>query len=487
MDFRVNGQVVYTPHPKQLVFHECAARYPLFGGARGPGKSHALRWHGHMSCMTVPHMQVLLLRRALTDLRRSHGRYMPIEAGQLGATWKPNQNGAGEMHYPNGSIMELGHCQHEDDYAIYLSAQYDLVLFDELVTFSEYQYLMVRSSCRTTKPGLVARAMGATNPGISPVNSQVAGLGEAWIKRRWIDKDVTLEEDLKYREEDYAYIPALMDDNPYLQKDDYDQILGSLPPELRRAYREGSWDIFVGQFFPEFDKQKHVQDLNVHVSRPRMLGLDWGYADEGVCLWGVFTQDGQLYIEDEYVFNGRRRNKQTAPEVASVIAARNRDRGLHRIQGVYADPHMFANEGHVGETHAESFARCGVPLIEANNDREHGWGKLRQWLRPMPGDPQGRPWMIVSPKCEYLIRTVPQLVMSETRPEDCETRGADHGADAWRYLIAGRPAPHVERLVEPVYEHGTMGWMKQQILSRAGRRREGRLGAGQVRKRTYAY
>lgn len=481
--FRINGQVVYQPTPKQLRFHECAARYPLFGGSRGPGKSHALRWHGHMSCMTVPNMQVLLIRRALTDLRRSHGRYMPSEAALLGATWKPNQNGAGEMHYPNGSIMELGHCQNEDDYQIYLSAQYDLVLPDELVTFSEHQYLMIRSSCRTVKPGLVARVLAATNPGISPVNKQVAGLGEAWIKRRWIDHDVTLEEDQKYREEDYAYIPALMDDNPYLQKEDYDQILGSLPPELRRAYRDGSWDIFIGQFFPEFDRSVHVKELEAPLSAPRILGLDWGYADEGVCLWGVLMLDGQLLIEDEFVFNGRKRNKQIAPEVAQEI--RDRNRKYARISAVYADPHMFANEGHVGETHAESFARAGVPLVAADNDRIQGWGKLRAWLRSMPGT-DAQPWMVIHPRCEYLSRTFPQATMSSTKPEDMETRGADHGLDALRYLIAGRPAPQFEARHEPVYDKGTMGWMKHQILSRARGRSRNRLGATAVRK-AYAY
>lgn len=488
MDFAVNGKVVYSPHPKQLQFHQCPARYPLFGGARGPGKSHAIRWHMHMACMTVPHFNGLLLRRNLPDLRRSHGRYMAMEAQQLVAQWRPNANGAGEMHYPNGSILECNHCQHEDDYTIYLSAQYDGQAFDELVTFSEYLYLQIRSACRTTKPGLVARVLGATNPGVSPVNPGVPGLGESWVRRRWVDHDVTVDEDEQYREEDYAYIPARFEDNPHLQQDDYNAILGSLPPEVRRAYRDGDWDIFVGQFFPEFRKDWHVADVAVPVSDnyPRTCGLDWGYANEGVCLWGCVTPDGQLLIEDEYTFNGKRRQKQVAVEVAREIAQRNKDRGV-RLRGTYADPAMFMRTGQVGQSIAEMFAHEGVSLTEANNDRINGWAKMRAWFRAMPaasGQTEPRPWLVIHPRCVQLIRTLPQLIMDPSRPEDIETNGPDHWADALRYLMAGRPAPTPD-FQEQTYPKGTAGWMMEQMLSRS--RRVMHLGSRNVRKPTYAY
>jgi hypothetical protein len=441
-----------------------------------------------MSSMTVPGFRSLLLRKHSTDLKRTHARDIPHEAAKLGANWRASHGAGGEVHYPNGSILELGHCQNEDDVSIYLSAEYDAIGFDELVTFSEYQYLMIRSRARTTKPGLVPRVFGVTNPGVSPVNPAVPGLAESWVKRRWIDKDVTQDEDESYREDDYAYLPATLDDNPHLNRVEYEKVLRSLPPELRKAYLEGSWDIFMGQFFPEFNKDWHVQELEAPASFPRTCGLDWGFANEGVCLWGVVLPDGQLLIEDEYTFNGQRRAKQIAREVADQIRQRNVDRGL-QIRGTYADPAMFAPTGHIGETIAETFGKARVPLTAANNDRVNGWQRLRAWLRAMPkaeAEPVERPWLIIHPRCQQLIRSLPQLVMDPAHPEDCETtRTPDHWADALRYLMAGRPAPTPAFTGEPDYTPNQMGYLKRQILN--GSRRKP-LGAHAVRGRPrYAY
>jgi phage terminase large subunit len=458
-----------------MAFHQCTAPYPLFGGAVGGGKSHAGRWDFHMRCLAVPLFRGLILRRNLPDLRRTHARDCAIEANQLGARWAANANGAGEVHYPNGSLMELGHCQHEHDVAIYLSAEYDAIFFDELVTFTEYQYQMLRTRCRTTKPGVQPRVSAGSNPG---------GAQSLWVKRRWITRDITLDEDPEYKESDYAFIPSKLSDNPYLNSFEYEKTLRALPPELRRAYLEGDWDVFLGQFFSEFRKDTHVREYTAPGHLTRTCGLDWGFANEGVCLWGVILPDGQLLIEDEYVFNGPRKNKQIASEVATEIARRNKERGI-RVRATFADPAMFAPMGHVGETLAQTFAKHGVPLTEANNDRIHGWSKLRAWMRPMPkaaAEPDERPWMVIHPRCGFIIRTLPQLVMDENQPEDCDTDGPDHAADALRYLCAGRPAPTPDVVQE--LPEGCAGWLKQQILS-AGRYAP--LGARNVRPRRYAY
>jgi len=482
--FDVNGVTVYRPHDRQLLFHECPARYPLFGGARGPGKSYAMRWHFHMCCMTVTRFHCLLLRRQLNDLRRSHVRFLAEECASIGAQWRKSDNGAGEVHYPNGSILELGHCQHETDITNYLSAQYDGLGFDEIVTFTEYQYLMVRSSCRTTKPGLIPRTLGATNPGVSPVSEISPGLGGAWVKRRWIDHDVTLDEDAAYDETQYAYIPSLLDDNPYINKEDYEKELMSLPIELRRAYRNGEWDLFLGQFFPEFDKTIHVCDESFEAppSLPRTRGVDWGYASEGVCLWAVVLDNGQLLIEDEYVFNGPRHGKQVAAEVAQTIVERTRRRGITRVKHTLADPAMFANTGHVGETIAETFQRGGVSLTEANNERINGWAKLRAWLRLMPDTKQ--PWLMIHPRCSYLIRTFSQMKMDAHQPEDLDSDSADHAMDALRYVVAGRPTP-TQTVAPRDFPINTAGWIRNQILQGTPNKR--RLGSRAVRRKTYAY
>jgi len=48
---------------------------------------------------------------------------------------------------------------------------------------------------------------------------------------------------------------------------------------------------------------------------------------------------------------------------------------------------------------------------------------------------------IVEGRCPNLVRTLPQLVHDETRPEDVNTDAEDHAPDSLRYGLMSRPAP----------------------------------------------
>lgn len=485
----IGGRVVYEPFAKQLAYHNSQAPYRLYGGSKGCGKSVAIRWDHYLPSLIVPNLHSLILRRKLKELERSHLRFVAAEAEQMSADggkvrWVPSDVGAGVLYFPNGSLIEFGHCQHETDVEQYLSAQYARISFDELVTFTEYQYLTIGSCCRTTIPGLVPSTGGATNPG---------GSAAAWVKRRWIDKDVTDEEDPDYRAEDYEYVRALPTDNPHLNWAQYMKMLNRLPPELRRAYRDGDWDIFIGQFFPEFRKTDrpgpdgtmqpaHVVEFpDAPKDWPRYCGLDWGYNSEGVCLWVVHHPDGTLDVEDEFVFNGKQRDKLIARQVAEEITRRNSTRKI-TVRRTYADPSMGEQRGHESaETYLDTFRKHGVPCEPADNDRVNGWARLRAWLRPMP---DGRPFLRIHPRCRYLVRTFGEMVMDEQKPEDLDSDSADHAMDALRYVVAGRPAaPGAPQVVD--YPPGSVGAMKAAVLAQSGRSRV--LGAGNVRLRKWAY
>jgi phage terminase large subunit len=482
-EVRIGGTVVYAPFPKQLAYHNATAPYPLYGGSKGCGKSKALRWDHYLPSLAVPGMKSLILRRKLVDLQRSHLRFVPEEAQRMGATWKPSDVGAGVLYFPNKALIEFGHCQHEQDVEQYLSAEYDRQSFDELVTFTEWQYLMISSCCRTTIPGLSPRVGGATNPG---------GKAARWVKRRWIDKDLTDEDDEDYRPEDYAYVPALPTENPYLNWTQYMRQLNRLPPEMRRAYRDGDWDLFIGQYFPEFrrtarpDADGHLQPAHVvdfptaPRAWPRYGGLDWGYSSEGVYLWVVPHPDGCLEVEDEFVFNGPRRDKMIAKEVAQEIVRRSAARGI-AVRRTYADPSMGETRGHeTHETYLDTFKKHGVPCEKAENDRIHGWARLRAWLRPRP---DGQPFLRIHPRCTYLTRTFGEVVMDEQQPEDLDSDGPDHALDALRYVVAARPqAPGAPGHVTP--PPGSVGALTQQLAIGQGPRV---LGAQAVRRRPYAY
>lgn len=488
-DWQIGGWRVET-FAKQDRYLGSHARFPLYGGSKGCGKSLCVRLDHYLRSITIPNHHSLIIRRKLTELRRSHLRFVPreleiISEGRPGFVWKPSDVGAGVAHFPNGSLIEFGHCQFEEDADDYLSAQYAQISFDEIVTFTEYQYLTICSCARTTIPGLATRVGGATNP--------AAG----WAKRRWIDKDITPEEDPTYGDgADYEYIAALPSDNPHLNWSEYMRMLNRLPEGLRKAYLEGSWDSFTGQFFPEFNRQRHVLTEDeypdgfargVYKLGPgyeRTVGLDWGYGHEGVALWTVLHPDGTWVIEDEHVFNGPHRDKYVAAEIAQQLLERTASRGW-TVSTWMCDPKMDDNTGgnDEGLTHFDIFRREGVPVRKASNDRPNGWGRVRAWLRVNPLT--GKPFLRIHPRCRYLIRTMAALVMDENKPEDCDTDGPDHACDALRYLAMSHLAPaHTEpaRIAPP----GSVGWLLERARLERGPRQ---LGARHVRHqpRRYAY
>lgn len=468
-ELRVNGRVVYKPFAKQVRYHQSPAPYPLYGGSKGCGKSKALRFDCFIPCLQVPKMKCLILRRMKKEMQRSHLRFVPEEAQALGAIFKPNEIGAGVVHFPmTGALVEFGHCTHEGDIEQYLSAEYDRIEIDEIVTFTEDMYLSLSTCARTTIRDLDPRVGGGTNPATGKKH-----IG-AWAKRRWILKDLTVEEDEDYNPDDYDYVPALPSDNPYLSQEKYLKQLNRLPPSLRAAYRDGDWDASEDGFFSEFRKsdkppledgvprKAHVMEFRTFPSGvPRFCGLDWGYmTDEGVCLWAVYGDDGHLYIEHEYLFNGRHRERLIAREVAAEIVKYNRKHDL-QVRRTFADPKMAAGLGHESvETYMSTFGKHGVPCVEGERDRVNGWGRLRAWLR---NHPDGTPFLRVHPSCTYLIRAFGEASVDETDDDDLDTHGFDHPLDALRFLVSGLKAP-IGTAVEMPYPPGSLGYLRQQAM-----------------------
>lgn len=439
-------KLVYLPLPRQTEAHEAVDsqqfRRILYGGAAGGGKSRFLRWLAYQLCLRYKNFNVLLLRRTWPELEETHIREAQREAPDLKAVCLPSQR---VVNFPEtGSILKFGHCQDDKDMTDYLSREYDLILFDELVTFTEQQYLLISSRARTTRPGWTPMVVAGTNPG---------GPGAAWVTELFIHKNRDTKKYPNYKASAHHFIRALLDDNPYVNES-YVEFLMDLPHEMREAYRWGNWDIFPGQFFKEFRKDKHLGSIYVPPDIPRIGGMDWGYLRPGVFLWAVPLDDGRLYIEREYVFS-----ETIASEVAKNVVALTKLWGWELAHSV-GDPNMAIREGQSGEDTFETLATNGLIVDKGINDRVNGWTRLRHWLRPLPN---GKPALVISPDCEYLARTLPQLLSSKTKPEDVDTTGEDHAADALRYLVMDRPAPLTISTSVP-YPPDSAGALMQQLL-----------------------
>ena len=130
---------------KQQAFIEAKESEVLFGGAAGGGKSYGQLVDAFLFALRYPGSRQLLLRRTFPEIERSLVRtarsIFPAEVFTYRAT---DHTGV----FPNGSLLDFGHLATESDVYQYQSMEYDVVRFDELTHFTEFQYLYLLSRVR---------------------------------------------------------------------------------------------------------------------------------------------------------------------------------------------------------------------------------------------------------------------------------------------------------------------------------------------------
>lgn len=421
---------LYAPTPKQTEFHETTrqVRRVLYGGQAGPGKSHAIRWGLYRECLTIPNLNCLLLRRTFKQLESTHLLEMEREQKVIGAVYR---SGDKRMEFPNGSMIQAGHCETTVDAQNYLSTEYDRIAFDELVTFDQGPALEIMSRARTSKEAVLAagdaQVWAGTNPG---------GRGALWVKDFFITHAVDRSQFPSYDPSRYGFVEAALSDNPYISEN-YKRDLEDLPEMRKRQLLYGDWNAFEGQMFSEWRPEIHVADLAMAPGIEHFGSLDWGYSAPGVFLIWACLPDGKYHVRAELKFKG-----DSAETVGKKMRKLVSELGIEKLRYIAADPAMWQKTGAgKGEAIAETLLRMRLPMRRSDNDRFNGWLRVHELLKVDPESERQEPWLTVSPKCTYLIRTLPAMVQDDNDPEDIDTTQEDHAVDALRYGAMSRPSP----------------------------------------------
>ncbi len=431
-----------VPNPKQIAFFTATAQHVCYGGARGGGKSWAMRRKFNMLAMRYPGLKLLLLRRSMQELRENHILPLLAELHNY-AVYKREEKA---FVFPNGSRLVLGYCDNDNDVLQYQGAEYDVVGFEEATLFEEAWIVMITTSVRTIRDDWKVRFYYTCNPG---------GASHAYIKRLFIDRRFKEDEN----PEDYVMIRATVYDNHVLMARDPDYVkrLKALPPMKRRAHLEGDWSVYEGQVFEEFtDDPEHYGDrLNTHVIEPFAPKAEWpvyrsfdfGYAKPFSCGWWTVDYDGRLYrilelygcVPDEPDTGVRWTPEQIFDEIARTEQGHPWLKGK-RIYGV-ADPAIWDTS--TGRSIAEIADSRRVYFEKADNKRLPGWMQVHYRLT---FDERGVPMMYIFRNCKDTIRTLPLLQYDKIKVEDVDTTMEDHAADEIRYMCQFRPIKPVKAI-----------------------------------------
>jgi len=403
-----------APNPRQREFLLARQRFVAYGGARGGGKSWAIRTKAVLLALNYAGVKILILRRSFPELRDNH--IYPLRAMCVGiAQFKESDK---TMSFPNGSRIRFGYMDTEADADQYQGQEYDVIFIDEATQFSEMQYKKL-TACLRGVNDFPKRMYLTCNPG---------GVGHAWVKRLFVDRDFRDGEN----PEDYVFIPARVSDNTALLASDvgYVAMLESLPPDLKRAWLEGDWDALAGQYFAEFRRDLHViEPFEIPQHWRRYFAMDYGL-DMLAGYWAAFDERGRCYVYREVY-----QSDQIVSDAARRITELSEG---ERIDAYLAPSDLWGRSADTGKSQAERFGEEGLYLQQVvARSRVDGWMDLHEWLK---GDD---PPLKIFSTCGNLIRCLPLLQHDTRNPNDCATEPHEltHGPDALRYLLAGRPAP----------------------------------------------
>lgn len=460
--------VISRPNERQQLFLSDEHRFVAYGGARGGGKSWAVRVKAVLLCYKYPGIKVMILRKTYPELRENH--ILPLcEMLNTGAEEKserlaeyndskkyivfPKVKGHGDKR----SRIIFRYCDTEKDVLRFQGLEVDVLLVDEATHQSEEAKDKLKACVRGVND-FPKQTCYTCNPG---------GVGHGWVKRLFIDRTYKDGES----PEDYSFIKALVTDNKALMKKDpqYKKDLESLPPKLRQAWLEGNWDIFEGQFFEDLRIEPDMMAAREHgceaerealkaqgrwchvikpfdLIRPEFAGwkyyrsYDFGYGKPFSCAWWAMNYDGVLYrIMELYGCRKDSPNdglRWTPDQQFSEISRIEREHPWlkgKKIDGV-ADPSIW-DVSH-GESIADVALKYGVYFQKGDNNRIPGWMQCHYRLQ---FDHNGYARMYVFDNCEAFIRTIPTLMYDEHKPEDIDTDLEDHVADEWRYMCMSRP------------------------------------------------
>ena len=406
-----------TPNKKQQLFFNSRTRFTAYGGARGGGKSWALRRKLVAMCLRYGGLRCLLVRRTYPELKANH--VIPFLREYRGLIEYSESDKV--LRFKNGSNIYLGFCASDRDALRYQGQEYDVIAIDEATQISEYCFSIFKACLRGTSP--FPRRMYLTcNPG---------GIGHAWVKRLFVDRHFKKNED----PDDYTFIQALVFDNEVLTKSDADYVssLRSLPERLRDAWLYGRWDVFEGQFFDEFDTDIHViEPCAIPEMTKQFVALDYGFDMLAVLLLAI-DEESNLYVCRELCAPNL-----TLMEAAEKVATLCKGR---RIEFAVCSPDLWNRRQDSGRSGFEIMQSVyGMPpMIAADDRRIPGWRVLREYLSPTSSSPHLR----ISSECTELIRSLPALLCSKERPEDAssEPHAITHAPEALRYAVMSRCLP----------------------------------------------
>jgi phage terminase large subunit len=449
-------EIKISLQPKQKSFRDEIEKtqITLFGGARGGGKSYALRNIFLLRRFQYDNSAGAIFRKSYPELEANHIRPLFQEHPQLRQFWNDSKK---LLTLPNGSTLQFSHCSNDQDVLLYQGREIQDLGIDEVGQWTESMFRTLLGSNRSSLPGVPARCALTANPG---------GIGHAWLKRLFIEKRFNERE----RPKDHAFIQSLVSDNAALIDNDPDYVhkLQTEPNEaLRRAYLYGDWDIQAGQYFGEIRREVHfIKPFTIPEHWQRFGAYDFGFNHPAAFGWFACDEDGNVYMYREFI-KAQQRVDQFAEQV-------KRFEDTKKLNQVVAGWDCWSKKSIIKQgsppTIAEEFLNHDIILSRAKIDRVQGANQLRNYLAWQNlSNGRTRPRFFIFETCPLTYDCLTRMQHDPDHVEDVlkqdatdgDPNSGDDAYDMVRYALMSRPllADQLKNQFAP----GSAEWNRKQV------------------------
>ena len=312
--------------------------------------------------------------------------------------------------------------------------QLDLAILDEAAMMHENIWNEYVRPCLTDRRG---RAIFSSTP---------RGMSD------WFHEYFERGADSQLRAKGWDSYTMKSEDNPFLSKEEIDDIRKTTPEDVFRREYEASFEHYTGLIWPEFKERMYDHGLpgrGGHVVKPDDIpvdgsnyrGIDIGWRHPTACVWGrTIPPRNDLYIYRAYLGEGRT-HQEHAAEIRNLTKEPIVDTWISKD----AKRRVPTRESSDGISAWDIYSEQGIYARQANDEVRDGCNLVSAYLMATLRSNPNHPKLFISKECEGLIQAMQSYIYADhpdtsmsSAPERPRKYKDDY-ADALRYLCSGRP------------------------------------------------